>query len=66
MLTISVWKDLFYEDVPFSERKYTSNFNTMICLLVSIFTIPVDIILLPFEIITIIINFIFKTGYEKR
>ena len=65
MLTKTVWKNLFYNENIFGD-KYVTNSGTACCLLCSIFTIPLDIILLPVEIIIIIINYIFSTGYEKR
>lgn len=56
MITKAIWKNLFYAETPLFGYKYTTNLNTMMCLILSIFTIPLDIILLPLEIITFIIN----------
>lgn len=54
MITKVLWEDLFYG--YFWGNKYTSGVRTLGCLLLSIFTIPLDIILLPLEIIAFIIN----------
>ena len=65
MITKALWKNLFYDENIFGD-KYVTNSGTAFCLIASVFTIPLDIILFPFEIIIVIINYIFSTGYEKR
>ena len=54
MITKALWENLFYG--YFWGNKYTSGIRTLGCLLLSIFTIPLDIILLPLEIIAFIIS----------
>lgn len=54
MITILfVWDKLLYEE--FMLARFTSPLRVLICLLLSIIFIPIDIILLPLEILAIII-----------
>lgn len=54
MLTyFSVWDNLLYEYVLGS--CYTTPVRVLFCLLLSILTIPIDILFLPFELLAIII-----------
>lgn len=48
-----IWDNLLYKTVPF--YSYITPFRIFICLFFSIFTIPLDILLLPLEIIALII-----------
>lgn len=54
MLTVlCVWDNLLYEyDLG---RCYISLWRILLCLILSLFTIPIDILLLPFEILALII-----------
>lgn len=54
MITKVVWENLLY--TYFLGCKYTTGLRVMICLILSILTIPLDTILLPFEIIAFIIS----------
>lgn len=54
MLTyFSVWDNLLYE--YFLGSCYTTPVRVLFCLLLSILTIPIDILFLPFELLAIII-----------
>ena len=60
MFTISLWEDYldnryYYIDGEGKKNIYTGFMEIFMCLLMSILTIPFDIIFLPFEIITYII-----------
>ena len=65
MLTkFSVWDNLLYEYIL--GNCYTTPTRILLCLLLSVFTIPIDIILLPFELLAIIIYaFIPNKGDDK-
>lgn len=54
MLTyFSVWDNLLYEYIL--GTCYTTPVRILLCLILSIFTVPIDILLLPFELLAIII-----------
>ena len=54
MLTIFlVWENIMYE--YFALARFTSPTRILICLILSLFTIPIDILLLPLEILALII-----------
>ena len=54
MLTVfSVWGNIMYEE--FLGAKFTSPLRILICLILSLFTIPIDILFSPLEILALII-----------
>lgn len=54
MITKAVWEELLYT-YTLAGYKYTTYLRIMMCLALSILTLPIDIILLPLEIIAFII-----------
>ena len=59
MFTIfSVWDNILYEEIL--GARFTSPARILLCLILSIFTIPIDILLSPLEIISVIIFLLIK------
>lgn len=65
MLTyFSVWDNLLYE---YSLGTcYTTPVRVLLCLILSLFTIPIDILLFPFELLAVIIYMIIRDGKREK
>ena len=59
-----IWDNLLYEE--FALLRYTTPLRVLACLILSIFFIPVDIILFPLEILALVIYVIILAKPEEE